>query len=164
MVWLGFLFTLGIPLASLFLRITVILAGGYKMPIAWTISYYSALSVTFTSAFAATRNGKNLRNRTTMMLVAVFLSICFGSALGLASAEAGLGETSAYPLQGHITFEDAVACAGMGAFSGLGLGLGNANWVQVLADREVNLKLALALCLSVAIVSVSVALSVALFL
>ncbi|HLO49578.1 MAG TPA: hypothetical protein VK211_14270 [Kamptonema sp.] len=161
---IAFIFTLGIPLASLFFRVVVNLTGGYKIPLAWTFSYYSALAVAFASAFILTKIETNWINKAKLAVFAVSVSIWLGSAVGLASAEAGvLGDPLEDPSEGSATFEDAVICAVMGACSGLGLGLGNVRWVEVLADRGVNLNLAFILCLSIAVISVSIALSFALF-
>ena len=163
MSWIGFIFTLGIPLASLFFRAVVTLTGGYKIPLAWTFSYYSALGVAIASAFLLAKIETNWINKAKWAVFAVSVSIWLGSAVGLASAKAGvLGYPFEDPSEGSVTFKDAIFCAVMGNAAGLGLGLGNVRWAEVLAYRGVNLNLALLLCLSIAVVSVSIALIIAL--
>ena len=162
MTWIGFLFTLGIPLASLFFRIVVNLTGGYKIPLAWTFSYYSALIVAFTLAFNFAKI--NCKNKIRLAMFAIFVSVCLGAAIGLAAAKAGvLGHPWEDPSRGNVPLGDVITSAVMGVFSGWGLGLGNEKWVQVLASRGVNLNLALVICLSIAVFSIVIALGVALF-
>ncbi|NEO87775.1 MAG: hypothetical protein F6J87_26485 [Spirulina sp. SIO3F2] len=160
---LSMLFILGIPLASFFFRIVVGLTGGHRIPLAWTFSYYSALSITSTSAFILARI--DCRSKLRLATLATLFSVCLGSSIGLASAEAGiLGSPYEDPLRGNVPFTDAVFCAFIGALSGLGLGLGSSRWMQVLMSRKVHQNLALALCFLTTLFSTVIALSIALLL
>jgi len=165
MSYLGFLFALGIPLGSLLVRMVVSLTGGYKNPLAWTFSYYSALVVVFVSVFILTSIGAEWRNKTKLELLSQFLAICVGSAVGLAFAQAGVFGDSPYedPSRGNVPFKDVVGCALIGTFSGLGLGLGTGKWVQVMVDKGVSLTTALTFCASIATLSIGIAFSLSLF-
>ncbi|GFE67814.1 hypothetical protein CFPU101_04240 [Chroococcus sp. FPU101] len=171
LIGIGFLLTLGIPIASLFFRIVVSLTGGYKIPLAWTFSYYSALTVAFTFAFTFTLTSylrsvdTTWKNQIKITLFPTFLATCLGFAFGLTLAKAGvLGDPLEDPSHGHVPSVDAIFCAGVGTVSGLGLGLGNGKWVQVLAESGVNFNLALSLFLTITFISISIALYFGLFL
>jgi hypothetical protein len=164
-VWIGFVFIIGIPLASLFLRILMALLGGFDIPLAWTFSYYSALSTALVISFVLGRVTRDWWLKLIVVIFGAFLAIGLGTAIGQASAHAGVlgGYDRNDPSRGNVTLESAITYSVMGTFSGLGLGLFNSAWLKVLLNRGINRHRALCICLGTTIVSLGIALFLSLF-
>jgi hypothetical protein len=164
-VWIGFVFIIGIPLASLFLRISMALLGGFDIPLAWTFSYYSALSAALMISFVLAKVTRDWWLKLIVVIFAAFLTIGLGTAIGQASAHAGVlgGYYRNDPSRGNVTLESAITYSVMGTFSGLGLGLFNSAWLKVLLNRGINRNRALCICLGTTIVSLSIAVFLSLF-